>query len=499
LRRGRRRRDKGDPLHRAGQPEGLRPVRLDAPGFYQAGVDLEEAGRGAQAIRRYLAAAKIDDGFADLHFRLGRCCLALERLDEAKSHYVRARDLDALRFRADTRINAVIREVASDLAPPGVHLVDAERVFEQSRAVRGGIPGEELFHEHVHMKFEGNYELARAVFHKVVELLPEYLRSGAEGAGGPASKDRCAELLALTGLDRRRIASQIWATTARPPFTNQLDHAKWRARFFGKVQHLKRHGTPEARGRALAACRKALQADGDDLVLRRSLAHLLEADGQFDESAAQWRAILQRLGDNADAHMNLGAVLLGGGKADDAKAGFDRALELAHRPVEYHNQIGEIHVQYDKPDEAIEHFRGALDLEPAHPIVLNNLGRVFFEKKDYGRAIAELSKAARLRPGNADIRSNFGAALFMAGRIEEAAGHLAEAVRLDPYSAVSHDRYAAALVRQGNLKAAADHLAEAVRLDPDNPRFRRRHEQVLRRLPGGGASSQPASAPAAGK
>ena len=45
----------------------------------------------------------------------------------AKQHFLRARDLDTLRFRADSRINDINRSVAS--STPGAELVDAEAYF----------------------------------------------------------------------------------------------------------------------------------------------------------------------------------------------------------------------------------------------------------------------------------------------------------------------------------------------------------------------------------
>ena len=83
-----------------------------------------------------------------------------------------ARDLDALRFRADSRINAIIREVAAEQEAAGVRLVDAEQSLAKSDLAVGGIPGDGLFYEHVHLTFDGNYLLARAYWTQVEAALP---------------------------------------------------------------------------------------------------------------------------------------------------------------------------------------------------------------------------------------------------------------------------------------------------------------------------------------
>jgi tetratricopeptide (TPR) repeat protein len=57
---------------------------------------------------------EIDPGHADSHFQLAT---SLERQGDhlgAKRHFERALDLDALRFRADTKINDRIRAVSKD-------------------------------------------------------------------------------------------------------------------------------------------------------------------------------------------------------------------------------------------------------------------------------------------------------------------------------------------------------------------------------------------------
>ena len=48
---------------------------------------------------------------------LGRSLLAVHRNTEARDHFLLARDLDAIRFRADTRIVRTIRDVGYRFEP----------------------------------------------------------------------------------------------------------------------------------------------------------------------------------------------------------------------------------------------------------------------------------------------------------------------------------------------------------------------------------------------
>ncbi len=76
-----------------------------------------------------------------------RAALDAGRLRGRQEHFLRARDLDTLRFRADSKINDINRSVASSF--PGSDLVDADAVF--SKASPNGIIGSELVYEHVHL------------------------------------------------------------------------------------------------------------------------------------------------------------------------------------------------------------------------------------------------------------------------------------------------------------------------------------------------------------
>ncbi|MHC4112811.1 MAG: hypothetical protein ACYSUY_17190, partial [Planctomycetota bacterium] len=100
--------------------------------IYQQGVAYETDGKYGEAAARYLAAAEIDDCYADLQFRLGRSYWEMGEYGKARQRYIRARELDTLRFRADNRINETIRTVAGDKAVKDVYLLDAAKAFEKN-------------------------------------------------------------------------------------------------------------------------------------------------------------------------------------------------------------------------------------------------------------------------------------------------------------------------------------------------------------------------------
>ena len=184
------------------------------------GIALESAQSYAEALAHFLSAQKIDDQYAELYFRIARCELALGHLGEAQRNYIHARDMDTLRFRADSRINFIIRSTA-DFMPTSTKLVDSESLL--TNASPDGVIGSEFMYDHVHLTPRGNYLLSRAFYEQIVNNLPaNAVKGGVET--GPLTEDECERMLALTAHDRARIASEMIDRLQRPPFTKQLDH-----------------------------------------------------------------------------------------------------------------------------------------------------------------------------------------------------------------------------------------------------------------------------------
>ncbi len=245
------------------------------------------AGEGAfqDALEAYRSAATIDDQYAELHFRMARCYEASGDLAGASSHYVRARDLDVLRFRADSRINEIIRSVAKT-SGPRVKLLDAEELL--SSKSHDGIIGNDLLFDHVHFRPATNYLFARAAFDDVVQIWPSRLDRPAV-PGGTLSEAECDHLLALTDFDRVRLAREVLDRVQRQPFRNQMTHAE-------QVQELtlEANAPTSSIPGAIAQYQWAIAQHPDDLMLHYKYGSFLF---NFDRTAAIREFILARPND----------------------------------------------------------------------------------------------------------------------------------------------------------------------------------------------------------
>jgi tetratricopeptide (TPR) repeat protein len=282
-------------LHR----EGLSPdAQSSFSALLQKGDALEKAGQFSDALSLYSQAAQIDDQFAELHFHIALCNWALGDFAGAKKHYILARDLDTLRFRADSRINEIIRSVGAS-SGSHVHLLDAESLF--SAESHNGVIGAELLYDHVHLTPLGSYTLARAAFDQIVPLLPADVRGSARPADAPSELD-CERLLALTGHDRARVASEMFDRLQRPPFTQQSNHLE-------QMQSLifRASGVTESPQDTLTQYQWAISQNPNDLTLHYKFGFFLF---NFDRNAAAQELVRARPNDEFPVYLPDGTRVL---------------------------------------------------------------------------------------------------------------------------------------------------------------------------------------------
>lgn len=220
----------------------------------------------------YRKAAEIDSEYAELQFRMARCLSALGDYTGAREAYRRSRDLDTLHFRADTRINDVIRHVAQ--AGQDAKLVDAEAIFAD--ASPHGIIGNEFLCDHVHFVPEGNYLLARTMFNQITSVVPAEVQAKAS-PDAPMSEEECERLLALTRYDRARLARENLNRLERPPFTTQINHEEQVLRLAAQASN------PETPEQTAQQYQFALQQAPTDTMLHMNFGEFLS---KFDREAA---------------------------------------------------------------------------------------------------------------------------------------------------------------------------------------------------------------------
>ncbi len=286
---------------------------------------LEAANEYQRALTAYEAAEKIDDRYADLHFRKGHLLFQLKQYSAATAAFQRAADEDVCPLRATSAGLERMREAAKQADVP---LVDFQRDLRSECQRKHGheVPGNEYFLDHVHPNIETNGMIARAIVDRLIEMRVVQATGTWQD----------------TGLSRARqqIESNI----------DTQDHAV-ALRNLAKV--LEWAGKHEEAG-LLAA--KALETAPEDVEsLRISAAHLMRI-GKTDQAIEYLRMILTKnpnQRNRADAHRLLAAALIRTEQPEQALIHFQELVRLRPDDTEAHEMIGmlQTYLQSGSADE----------------------------------------------------------------------------------------------------------------------------------------------------
>ena len=183
----------------------------------RSGAQSADAGNWGDAVTHFQDALGIDPGYADTHFRLATAFENLEKHTEAKTHFERALDLDALRFRADTRINQITEEVAAGAGRDALSYVDSAAAFEQ--ASEPFQAGWNLLLEHVHYDFNGNHVLAAEIARSIVTN-----ETGSDDYQ-PLPGAEVARRIGFPNYDTAEEIRTLQGMIEHPPFPGQSNYA----------------------------------------------------------------------------------------------------------------------------------------------------------------------------------------------------------------------------------------------------------------------------------
>jgi tetratricopeptide (TPR) repeat protein len=298
---------------------GLSSVeREDWQRAWAKGTQAEAAGRWGEALTHYSTAVGIDDHHAELHFRLARCASKAGSADLAKLHYALARDWDALPFRADNRLNDILRQVVTDREDDGVRWVDVERLLAEKSGAAG--LDSRFFQEHVHFNFAGDYAVAESLMPAVAAALELNIRGDSRETGSHdlPTRQRCAEVLAFTAWDAIGVRAAILRMTAKAPFLDQLDHATRQGEAEQAVQRRIGAFTQRDYQTAVETYENALRRRPRDWQIHENYGALRSDFGDLAGAASQYAVALDLMPRHPPLRLRLAQFYLRQGKRAQA-------------------------------------------------------------------------------------------------------------------------------------------------------------------------------------
>lgn len=472
------------------------------------GIASQDVGNYPEALKNFSAAAAIDSQFAELQFRMGSCDLALTNSARAIHEFELARDYDTLAFRADTRINQIIKDAVDAQANRGVHFLDATHVLAENSP--DGIPGSELFYEHVHLNFAGNYLLGRAFAEQTAKLLPKAIL--AHDKNEWATSEVCDRKLAVSPWDRSRVWQMNFSRVSEPPFTSQLNDVP-RAKFYmAKLKELDLQMNDASRDQSRAMYTEATVQRPGDYCLRQNFAQFLSQIGDVTNAVKEEQQFGELLPQTPLAPFKIGSLLVSEGDISGAEAVFARALVVHPDYVPALNELALIsanqqktteaaarffHITQVNPgfadaylgwgfmeqtegnlDQAAAHYHEASNLQPNGPMAYFYQAYILATQRQRGDSINQFQAAVWMNPQFWQARYLLGIELASANKIDEAKAQFAEVVRIRPDFSKAHLNYGVALAKQGDLESALKEFQTTVKLNPANTNAQRNLEAV---------------------
>ncbi len=402
-------------------------------GFYQQGVAFEGDQNYAKALDAYISASMIDDEYADLHFRIARCYELLGVFEKSKKHYALARQLDALRFRADSTINGIIRDAAKGQESEGVLMVDADESFSQGSP--NGIPGANLFYEHVHKNFSGNYLLAKIFFEEIEGILPDWISARKNRDTSLLTERECARLLAFFENEQLRLANLFYMKFQKEaPFANQIYNKERLDKQSQEIRRIAEIAKPGVMTSLDSKYRNAIENSPHDWWLHWKYGDYLEQSGRLQAAMEQFQTVLKIVPNHYLAYGRVAALYF---KQNDTKKAIDlyeNAIEIYPIYAEAHLNLGIFSHTAKQYNKAVDHYKETIRLGLYQAEAYNKLAIVLREQGKIEEAIEVLRNAITRIPNNFRLHFNLGMMLLEQKRRGAAAEAFRRALEINPNS-----------------------------------------------------------------
>ena len=430
---------------------------------FAKGEEAFSQAQWSEAEQTFRKALTLHEKHAETHYLLGHCLKQQDKHADAKAAFIRARDEDTLRFRADSQINDVIRKAGKR---DSVALVDADPILS-------GDP--QYFHEHVHLTFAGNYQLACLIGDQAVIELE------LEGQGKWVNQEECATDLGLTPFHRKEILADMSSRLRLPPFSGQRDHKARNAAIEGQIASLIQLMTPQAGQEAMQLYQKAISERPKDWQLKRQYARLLQSVGQEEQAVRLWESVISNLPHDPMSLFQLGSAYNRLNQYAKAEKSLRQAVALRDRHPRAWNSLGICLSHLDRFAASHKSFAKAVALKPDYGEAYTNWGLVLANQGDPKAALRKYQEAMKESPTYFPAYQYAGKALSRAESFKQAELVYQKLLAQLPNDPGAYLNLALVQLRQSKWQVARKNLKACLRLDPSNDLARQYLKQLSQR------------------
>ncbi len=330
--------------------------------IFDYGVALMQADSGAFAISAFQHAAQIDSTPAILHFEMAKALMQLNRFADAQQEFLRAKDLDALRFRAGEDLNQALRELGAQFNIPVTPMYAAFAAASPT-----GIIGNNLMLEHVHANVQGYFLMAKTFDENIAKH--HFISTSAAAPSPPDSvfwqRRGVTELDEEVARQRMQVLLSNWpfqpddqqtAPHDEQPknFLEQLASAQWREEISWDAAHWQ-------------------------------LAEHYTKTNQQAKAAAEYEALVLGIPYVVAPYLRLGLSYLALNRLDAAFEIFNKSLAVEPTALAQ-KWLGAICLQKNQLSSGLDYLRQALQREPNDPETLYNISIGYAKSGDFANA-----------------------------------------------------------------------------------------------------------------
>ncbi len=416
----------------------------------------------ARAVESLQRAAIIDPRHAGTHFLLAQSLESLGDTTAARRHYFDALACDALRFRADATINSIIRTAAQQ-APGGIRLVDAARELGADATAPTAPSGSELFLEHVHFTWEGNYALSRLLAAASADALfgrpaqtPPWL--------DPAA---CAEVVGYTEFGHYSVLQSMDKLTSRPPFTGQLSYAVDRTRMARQLAATTATlSVPGALPAMAAKLHQVLNRDPENPTLLHQTA-LLDLQTGDKEGALRLLDRLAELQPFAPEEAVFRTLVLRSlGRAAEAEPWLRRAIAAEPYYFQSYGLLAQLWAETGRTDQALTYLTELLKQMPDSRALRLTCVQLLMLKEDWTAVETQWRAVLAKSPDDEAALGPLIKRLTATGRVAEAVGLMHAAHGHNPRSLANNQRLVAYHEARGEQEQVMKYRADLAASGP---------------------------------
>ena len=355
----------GDAMYRTGAQQFEENLVRIVQVITGAGVPIYAASVPSN-VRDQTPFAAAGNAAARATFDSANAALAAGDSAAARARFVRARDLDVVRFRAPSAFDSVVRRVVQQ-AGPLAHYVPVSEAFAAAAVV--GAPGYDLFLEHVHPNRAGVRLITDRFLHTLLREAPERV---AFNSTRLQPMETYEARVAVTPFDERVAHHRVSALAARWPFVPLDRQGDYRGAYLP---------TNAADTLAFLVAGGARPWE----FAKLELARRLESGGDTTQAVAEYVGLAGDQFIFAEPHALAGAALF-------------RARRFA---------------------EADAQFAQAYNLAPSAELALVR-AQIAGGRQEWSEAVQQLELARRFDPARADILYQLALAQSLAGNLPAA-------------------------------------------------------------------------------